>query len=87
MVLCQSIELFLVEGSLGRNDLSSLRLSCNIPESQGGEQEFFLGLVDRGQRKFMVEERDEKKVSVAEAKGSEEKDKRVPEATEEGEIE
>ncbi|MGL4645823.1 MAG: hypothetical protein ACRCVL_01700, partial [Cetobacterium sp.] len=62
-------------------------------ESQGAEQEVFLGLVDIGQRKSIVEERDERKVSVAESKGSDEKDsgsgreERVPEATEEGETE
>ena len=52
-----------------------------------------MGLVNIGQRESIVEERDERKVSVAESKGSEEKDlasgreERVPEATDEGETE
>ena len=55
--------------------------------------EVFLGLVDRGQRRSRDEEREERKVSVAESKGREEKDsgsgreERVLEDTEEGETE
>ncbi|KAK3527308.1 hypothetical protein QTP86_020237 [Hemibagrus guttatus] len=63
-----------------------------MSDSQGAE-DVFLCLVDKGQSRSMVEEREERKVSVAESRGREEKeswsgrDERVQEATEEGEIE
>ncbi|KAK3572176.1 hypothetical protein QTP86_024849, partial [Hemibagrus guttatus] len=74
-------------------DRSSLRLLRSTSDNQGAGEEFFLRIVDKGQRRSMVEEREESKVSVAESRGREEKDswsgrdERVQEATEEEEIE
>ncbi|KAK3560074.1 hypothetical protein QTP86_033799 [Hemibagrus guttatus] len=69
------------------------RRVSSTSDNQGAGEGFFLRIVDKGQRRSMVEEREESRVSVAESRGREEKDswsgsdERVQKATEEGEIE
>ncbi|KAK3548349.1 hypothetical protein QTP70_010580 [Hemibagrus guttatus] len=61
-------------GVVWENFGSSLRLFRSTSDNQGAGEEFFLRIVDKGQRRSMVEEREESKVSVAESRGREEKD-------------
>lgn len=48
--------------------LNFLWLLHSISDSQGAEREDFLGLEDRGQRRSMNEEREKRKVLVAESR-------------------